>query len=44
LDSKVEKKKFQRAVNEELVRFSGYLRAEKIEVKSGSKWVGKIVL
>jgi uncharacterized protein YcaQ len=44
LDSKIEKKMFQRAVNEELERFSEYLGAEKIEVKCGSKWVGKISL
>ena len=44
LDSGIEKKRFQRAVNEELARFSEYLGAEKIEVKSGREWVGKIIL
>jgi len=42
LNSKIEKKKFQRAVNEELVRFSEYLGAEEVEMKSGRKWVGNL--
>ncbi len=44
LDRGIEKKRFQRAVNKELERFSEYLGAEKIEVKSGREWVGKIIL
>ncbi len=39
LDRNVEKKKFKKAVSEELERFKSYLGAETIEVKNGGQWI-----
>ncbi len=39
LDESIEKEQFKRAVQEELERFSQYVRAENLEIKNGHQWI-----